>query len=49
MLLMVEKGIRGRIRHSIYRDKKAKNKYMRHDKNKESLYIQYWDENNLYS
>ena len=49
MLLMVEKGIRGRICHSIYRYAKAKNKYMRHDKNKESQYIQYWDVNNLYS
>ena len=49
MLLMVEKGTRGRISHSIYRYAKDKNKYMRdYDKNKESLYIQYWNVNNLY-
>ena len=35
MLIMVEKGIRGRICHSIYRYAKANNKYMK-DKNKES-------------
>ena len=36
MLLMVEKGIRGRIWHSIYRYAKANNKYMKdYDKNKE--------------
>ena len=29
MLLMVQKGIRGRICHSIYRDAKASNKYMK--------------------
>ena len=34
MLLMVEKGIRGRICHSIYRYVKANNKYMK-DKNKD--------------
>ena len=44
MLLMVEKGIRGGICHSIYRYAKANNKYMiDYDKNKESSYIQYWD------
>ena len=49
MLLMVEKGIRGGICHSIYRYAKANNKYMKdYDKNKESSYIQYWDANNLY-
>ena len=46
---MVEKGIKGRICHSIYGYAKANNKYMkRYDKNKESLYLQYWDVNNLY-
>ena len=36
MLLMVEKGIRGRICHSIYRYARAYNKYMKgFDKNKE--------------
>ena len=49
LLLMVEKVIRGGICHSIYRYAKANNKYMKeYDKNKESLYIQYWDVNNLY-
>ena len=49
MLLMVEKGIRGGICHSIYRYAKANNKYMKdYDKNKESQYLQYWDVNNLY-
>ena len=49
MLLMVEKGIRGGICHSIYRYAKANNKYMKdYDKNKESSYLQYWDVNDLY-
>ena len=49
MLLMVEEGIRGGICHSIHRYAKANNKYMKnYDKNKESSYIQYLDENNLY-
>ena len=46
MLLMVEKGIRGGICHSIYRYAKANNKYMKdYDKNKESSYLKYWDVN----
>ena len=49
MLLMVEKGIRRGICHSIYRYAKANNKYMKdYDKNKESSYLQYWGVNNLY-
>ena len=49
MLLMVEKGIRGGICHSIYQYAKANNIYMKdYTKNKESLYLQYWDVNNLY-
>ena len=49
ILLMVEKGIRGGICHSIYRYAKTNNKYLKdYDKNKESSYIQYWDVNNLY-
>ena len=42
MLLMVGKGIRGGICHSIYRYAKANNKYMKdYDKNKKSSYLQY--------
>ena len=49
MLLMVEKGIRGGICHSIYRYAKANNKYMKgYDKNKELSYLRYWDVKNLY-
>ena len=48
MLLMIEKGIRGGICHSIYRHAKANNKYMKiYDKNNESSYIIYMDANNL--
>ena len=48
-LLMVEKGIRGGICHSIHRYAKANNKYMQnYNKNEESSYIQYLDANNLY-
>ena len=50
MLLMVEKGIRGGICHSICRYAKANEECMKdtHEKNKESSYIQYWVVNNLY-
>ena len=49
VLLMVEKGIRGGICHSIHRHAKANDKYMKnYDKNEESSYIQYLDANNLY-
>ena len=42
MLLMIEKGIRGRISRSIYQYAKANNKYIKgYDKNKESSYIRY--------
>ena len=48
MLLMVEKGIREEICHSIYRYAKANNKDIKdYDDNKESSYLQYWDANNL--
>ena len=49
ILLMVEKGIRGGICHSIYRYEKTNNRYMKdYNKNKESSYLQYWDVNNLF-
>ena len=49
MLLIVEKGIRGRIYHAIYRYAKANNKYMKkYDKDMESSYLKYLDANNLY-
>ena len=46
MLLMVKKGIRGGICHSIYRYAKVNNKHMK-DYDKESSYLQYCDGNNL--
>ena len=49
MLLVVEKGIRGGICHSINRYAKADNKCVKnYDKNKESSNLKYWDVNNLY-
>ena len=49
MLLMVEKGIRGGICHSICGYAKANKECMKdHEKNKESSYIQNWVVNNLY-
>ena len=49
MLLMVEKGIRGRLCHSINRYPKANNKCMKdYDKTKKSSYLKYCNINNLY-
>ena len=49
MLLMVEKGRRGKVCHAIYRCVKTNIKYMKnYNKNKELLYLKYWDVNNLY-
>ena len=48
MLLMIEKGIRGGICHSIYRNAKSNNKYMKdYDEKKESPFLVYTDYNNL--
>ena len=49
MLLMIEKGIRGRIFHAIYRHDKANNKYMKnYNKDITSSYLMYLDANNLH-
>ena len=49
MLMMVEKGIRGGISHISKRYAEANNKYMKdYHPDKESVYIQYLDANNLY-
>ena len=49
MLLIVEKGIRGEICHAVYWYVKANSKYMKdYDKNKESIYLKFWDVNDLY-
>ena len=49
VLLMVKKGIRGGICHSINRNTKVNNKYIKNCyKNKESSYLKYWDVNNPY-
>ena len=49
MLLMLEKGIRGGICHTMHRYEKANNKYMRdYNKDKEESFFKYLDANNLY-
>ena len=49
ILLMVEKGIRGGICHIVHQYAKAYNKYINDlDKNKETLYLNCWDVNDLY-
>ena len=49
MLLMVEKGIRGGICHSIDHYTKANNKYMKdYGKNGGLSYLPYWDVKNRY-
>ena len=45
---MIEKGIRGGIGQATHSYAKANNKYMtNYDKNIESSYIEYLDENNI--
>ena len=42
MLLMIEKGIRGEICHTIHQHTEANNKYMKdYVRNKEWLYLMY--------
>ena len=49
MLLMVEKGIRGRICQEIHRHANANNKYMKnYNKDIISSYLRYLDVNSLY-
>ena len=49
MLLMVEKGIRDGLFHSIKRYVKANSRYTKnYDKNKESPHLKYCYVNNLY-
>ena len=49
IILMVEKSLTGVIYYSIYRYGKANDKYIKnYDKNKESSYLRYLNENNLY-
>lgn len=49
MLLMIESGIRGGITQSITRRVKANNKYLAdYNPNEESIFLGYFDANNLY-
>ena len=46
---MVEKDIKGVIYHAIHQYMKTNNHYMKeYDKDEESLYLKYGDENKLY-
>ena len=49
MLLMIEKGIKGRIYHAIHWYATVNNKHMKnYADNKESSYLKNWNVNNLY-
>ena len=50
MLLFIEEGISGGISPTIHWYEGANDKYIKaFDKNKDTLYLMYWDSNNLYS
>ena len=50
MLLIIKKGIRGRICNAAHHYGKANNKYMQdYDENKQSSYLNYQDVNNFQS
>ena len=48
---MIEKGIRGGITQAVCRYFQSNNKYMdkKYEKNKKSIYLQYYDANSLYA
>ena len=49
MLPVVEKGITGEPCCAIHQNVKANSKYIKvYDKSKESLYLKYWEANNLF-
>ena len=49
MLLMLEKGIRGGMCHTMHRYVKVNNKYRKdYNKDQEVLFLEYLDANNLY-
>ena len=49
LVLLTSGGISGGISHAIYRYAEANNKYMKnYNKNKDSSYLMYLDENDLY-
>ena len=44
MLLLIEEGIRGSITQAVTKYSEANNKIMDYDKNKESTYLQYYED-----
>lgn len=49
MLLMIESGVRGGLTQSVTRNVKANHKYLKdYNPNQESIYLGYFDANNLY-
>ena len=49
LLTQIEKGIKGKMCHSVHRHAKANNKYMDYYKSKKSSYLKYWVVNSLSS